>query len=85
MHNISKNAIVSYSNKQMFDLVNAIDKYPEFLNWCSNASILNQSEEKIIASIEINKAGIKQTFTTENHLKPFKTIKMQLLKVHLKL
>lgn len=80
MHNISKNAIVPYSDKQMFNLVNEIDKYPEFLNWCSSSSILNQSEKEIIASIEINKSGIKQSFTTKNYIEPFKTIKMQLLK-----
>ena len=79
MHHISKSAIVPYSPQQMFALVNAIDDYPQFLNWCSGASILNQSEEQITASVEINKGGLKQTFTTKNTLRAFDLIEMELL------
>ena len=63
----------------MFALVNAINDYPQFLNWCSAASILNQSEEQITASVEINKGGLKQKFTTKNTLHAFDLIEMQLL------
>ena len=79
MHHISKSAIVPYSPQQMFALVNAINDYPQFLNWCSSASILNQSEDQITASVEINKGGLKQTFTTKNTLKAPSLIEMELL------
>lgn len=68
-----------YSPQQMFALVNAINDYPQFLNWCSSASILNQSEDQITASVEINKGGLKQTFTTKNTLKASSLIEMELL------
>ena len=68
-----------YSPQQMFALVNAIDDYPQFLNWCSGASILNQSEGQITASVEINKGSLKQTFTTKNTLRAFDLIEMELL------
>jgi len=70
---------VPYSPQQMFALVNAINDYPQFLNWCSSASILNQSEDQITASVEINKGGLKQTFTTKNTLKASSLIEMELL------
>ena len=79
MHYISKSAIVPYSPQQMFALVNSINDYPQFLNWCSAASILNQSDEEITASVEINKGGLKQKFTTINTLKAFELIEMKLL------
>lgn len=79
MHHISKSAIVPYSPQQMFALVNAINDYPQFLNWCSGASILNQSERQITASVEINKGGLKQKFTTKNTLRAFDLIEMELL------
>ena len=79
MHHISKSAIVPYSPQQMFALVNAINDYPQFLNWCSGASILNQSEQQITASVEINKGGFKQKFTTKNTLHAFDLIEMELL------
>lgn len=78
MHQLSKSAIVPYSAEQMYQLVNQVDDYPKFLNWCSNASILKQTEDKIIASVEINKAGLKQNFTTINTLTPNQRIDMSL-------
>lgn len=78
MHQLSKSALVPYSTEQMYQLVNQIDDYPKFLNWCSNASILKQTSNQIIASIEINKSGINQSFTTINTLTPNHRIDMQL-------
>ena len=63
----------------MFELVNNIYDYPQFLNWCEDVSILNQSDDQITASVQINKGGLKQTFSTENTLRPFRLIEMQLL------
>jgi len=63
----------------MYELVNNINDYPQFLNWCEGASILNQSDDQITASVQINKGGLKQNFSTLNTLKPFQLIKMQLL------
>lgn len=78
MHYISKSAIVTYSCEQMYQLVNNIDDYPKFLNWCSQAFILNQTDTQIIASINVNKSVFNQSFTTINTLTPNKRIDMQL-------
>ncbi len=63
----------------MFELVNNINDYSQFLNWCDSSSILNQSDNQITASVEINKGGIKQTFSTLNTLTPYKSIAMELV------
>ena len=68
-----------FSPQQMYELVNNINDYPQFLNWCEGASILNQSEDQITASVQINKGGLKQNFSTLNTLKPFRLIEIQLL------
>ncbi len=78
MHQLSKSGLVPYSAEQMYQLVNQVDDYPKFLNWCSNASILKQTESQIIASVEINKAGLNQSFTTVNTLITNQRIDMQL-------
>ena len=79
MHRISKIAIVPYTPQQLFELVNNIDDYSQFLNWCDSSSILNQSDNQITASVEINKGGIKQTFSTLNTLTPYQSIAMELV------
>ncbi len=63
----------------MFELVNNIDDYSQFLNWCDSSSILNQSDNQITASVHINQGGLKQSFSTLNTLTPYKSIEMQLL------
>ena len=79
MHRTSKSAIVPYTPQQMFELVNNINDYSQFLNWCDSSSILNQSDDQITASVEINKGGIKQTFSTLNTLTPYQSIAMELV------
>ena len=54
----------------MFDLVNAIEAYPEFLDWCDGATIHESGEDTIVASIDISFAGLHQRFRTRNSLRP---------------
>ena len=63
----------------MFDLVNNINDYSQFLNWCDSSSILNESGNQITASVQINKNGFRQKFITINTLTPYKSIEMILL------
>ena len=66
MHSIHKSAIVLHSSKKMFQLVDSVENYPNFLPWCGSTKIIERNNNKTIASIEINFKKIKQTFTTEN-------------------
>ena len=79
MHHITKSAIVPFSPQQMFELVNNINDYSNFLNWCDSSSILNETGNQITASVQINKNGFKQTFTTINSSSLYESIKMELL------
>jgi len=66
MHNIHKSAIVLHPAEKMFQLVDSVENYPQFLPWCGSTQIIERNNDKTIASIEINYKGIRQTFTTEN-------------------
>lgn len=79
MHRISKSAIVPYSSSQMFDLVNDIKSYPQFLSWCKNSDIITQEDSEIIAFIEVNKGPFKQQFSTKNILYLNEKITMNLI------
>ncbi len=63
----------------MYELVNAIEDYPKFLNWCVSSYILKETSNEITASIEINKSGLIHSFTTLNKLKPYELIEMDLM------
>lgn len=53
----------------MFDLVNDVARYPEFLPWCTSGEVLSGSSDEITARLEISGVGIRQQFTTRNHLR----------------
>jgi len=80
MNVIKRNALVSYSARQMFELVNSIEDYPRFLPWCSSSEIVSKTAKEIVASLEISWKGIHKTFTTKNELTPFTDIKISLVK-----
>lgn len=66
MPEVTRSVIVGYTPRQMFDLVDAVERYPEFLPWCGGTSIKHRDETTTRATILINYRGIKHSFTTEN-------------------
>jgi ribosome-associated toxin RatA of RatAB toxin-antitoxin module len=79
MPQIERSALVFYSAQQMFDLVNAVPDYPQFLPGCTSARIVSQSETEMVASLTVSKASIGHSFTTRNTLYPHHRIAMQLV------
>lgn len=74
---LEREATVPYSPKQMYDLVNNVAEYQQFLPWCSKSDILEQSETEMTATIEVAVAGFHKSFTTRNYLVPGQRIEMQ--------
>ncbi|MDP5254151.1 MULTISPECIES: SRPBCC family protein [unclassified Vibrio] len=79
MKQVSRSALVSFSAKQMYDLVNDVAQYPKFLPGCADAKILETSDQAMVASVFISKAGISKTFTTANTLIKNEAILMKLV------
>jgi len=69
MYTITKKAIVFHSCKSMFELVDSVENYPDFLKWCGSTKIIKRNNEITIAEIQINFKGISQKFTTKNKKK----------------
>lgn len=79
MAKVSRTALVPYTPLQMYELVNDIPAYAEFLPWCHEAKVLESGEDFIVASIAIAHSGIRQSFTTRNTLQTGEKIHMHLL------
>jgi ribosome-associated toxin RatA of RatAB toxin-antitoxin module len=84
MHALKRSAIVPYTARQMFELVNNIEDYPRFLPWCQKGHIVNRTAKEVVASLEINWKGIHKSFTTRNHLHPYERIEIELVNGPLK-
>ncbi|HHT00070.1 MAG TPA: type II toxin-antitoxin system RatA family toxin [Thiomicrospira sp.] len=79
MKKITRTALLPYSAKQVFDIVNDVASYPEFLPWCGGSEVLSETDSEMHARITIAKAGVKQTFETRNHLVQGQRIEMHLV------
>ncbi len=79
MTQISRNALVMYSAKSIYDLVNDIPRYCEFLPNCSAAKLLESDGDVIVASVEIKKGPVCKAFTTRNTLSVDRQITMELV------
>lgn len=65
---VQKSALVKYSAQQMFDLVNDIESYPQFLPWCSGSRIIKRVDNIVEAELQISKGGFKKAFSTRNSI-----------------
>lgn len=68
MTKIERSALVMFSAGQMFDLVNDVASYPQFLPGCRGAEVLHQDEHTLEARLDLARAGITQSFVTRNEL-----------------
>jgi ribosome-associated toxin RatA of RatAB toxin-antitoxin module len=66
MAQVEKSVLVSHSAAQMFGLVDAVERYPEFLPWCGGTDLKHRDDKITVATLHIDYHGIKQNFTTEN-------------------
>ena len=79
MVTIHRNAIVPYSAEQMYELVNDIARYQEFVPYCVSSVVHEQSDSEIRATLTLSAKGFQKSFTTLNHLQKNKMMSIQLI------
>lgn len=79
MHRINKFQIVPYSQQAMYELVDDVEKYQDFLPWCGDSSELERTDSTVTASVAIAFKGIHKSFTTQNTLVKYERISMELV------
>ena len=63
---VEKSVLIERSAQQMFDLVEDIESYPQFLPWCSATRVDFRDARRTVATLHINFHSVKAHFTTEN-------------------
>lgn len=76
---VQRATVVPYTAEQMYQLVNDIEHYPEFLPWCPSTTVHFRQEDKIQATLDIAKGIVHRSFTTINSLTPNKMVQMDLV------
>jgi ribosome-associated toxin RatA of RatAB toxin-antitoxin module len=76
---IKRTALVLHSAIDMFRLVQDVPSYPQFLSWCVNTEVHEQTREEQLASLCIRVGGVEQTFTTRNRFVPGERLTLSLV------
>ena len=79
MTQIDRSALVFHTAQQMFDVVNDVQFYADFLPWCAASEIRSHNASEMVASLHLAKAGLKYSFTTRNRLVEPTSIEFELV------
>jgi ribosome-associated toxin RatA of RatAB toxin-antitoxin module len=70
MVSVKKSVLVPFGAAVMFDLVDRVELYPQFLPWCGGAQVLELHDGGKTARVDIDYHGVKAHFTTDNATRP---------------
>ena len=78
MNRVQRTALVMHSDQAMFDLVNDVASYPQFMQGCQTAEVFEHNEQQMVARLDLKKGGVKTSFMTRNRLQAPSEIEMNL-------
>ncbi len=79
MKHVKKSVLLWYSPKEMYELVTAVERYPEFLPWCARAEVLAHDDTSMTARLHLSYAGVRHAFTTRNVHQMNRSVEMSLV------
>jgi ribosome-associated toxin RatA of RatAB toxin-antitoxin module len=79
MITIHRQALLPYRDQQLFDLVNDVESYPEYMDGCVGARVLRREGDEVDARLDLCRGGISQSFSTRNRLFAPGAITLELL------
>ena len=76
---IKKEAIILEDIEKVFNTVNRVDLYKNFVPYCVDSIIISEENNQMQARLDFNLKGLKTTFTTQNIIENNKIIQMKLV------
>jgi ribosome-associated toxin RatA of RatAB toxin-antitoxin module len=64
MREIRREALVPFSAPDMFDLIERVEDYPQFLPWCMATQLLERTGVTVRATVEVGVRDLRVRVTT---------------------
>ena len=77
MREVKRSALIAESPDRMYELINDIERYPEFVPWCTASRVESRKKGEVVATLTIKRGPLRAEFTTRNLLEPGKRVLMQ--------
>jgi ribosome-associated toxin RatA of RatAB toxin-antitoxin module len=71
---VKKSVLVPFTAASMFELVDHVELYPQFLPWCAGARVLETNENGKTARLDVDYHHVRFHCTTENTNHPPESI-----------
>jgi ribosome-associated toxin RatA of RatAB toxin-antitoxin module len=79
MRDVTRSALVARPPALLYQLVEQVERYPEFVPGCSAAQVLERGEHQMLARLVVRRGLLRTEFTTRNVLDPGRSVHMQLV------
>jgi ribosome-associated toxin RatA of RatAB toxin-antitoxin module len=79
MRHVKRSALVGETPERMFELINDVERYPEFVPWCTRSSVVSRDEQGVVARLDVKRGPLQSHFTTRNRLQAPDRLTMELV------
>jgi ribosome-associated toxin RatA of RatAB toxin-antitoxin module len=70
---------VPYQASEMYQLVDRVEDYAQFLPWCKESHVISRDEDEVRATLTLAAGAFQKSFTTCNRLQKDKMIEIRLI------
>ena len=63
---VRRSLLMPYPAESMFDIIEQAEHYPQFIPWCTEALILERTDDIVAGRLTMKVAGLKLTLETRN-------------------
>ena len=79
MREMTRSALVTRPPGMLYQLVEDVERYPEFVPGCTSAHVLERGEHEMVARLAVRRGPLRTEFTTRNRLDPGRGVHMHLV------
>ena len=79
MREVRRSALLPYAPDAVYGLVADVERYPEFLPWCTTAKVLAREGDAVTVSLGLASGLARASFTTRNRHEPGRSVTMSLV------
>lgn len=79
MREVHRSALLPYKPAQMYGLVTDVERYPEFLAWCTSSEIVADEGDEATIKLGLSSGLVRASFTTRNRMVSDRSVTMTLI------
>jgi len=76
---MTRSALVARPPGLLYQLVEDVERYPEFVPGCTSAQVLERGDHEMLARLAVRRGPLHTHFTTRNQLDPGRGVQMHLV------